>query len=161
MKVENNKVVALTYTLKKDSHEGADVETATDENPLKFIFGSGMMLSSFEANIDGLEVGGDFQFKLEAKEAYGEYNDKNISEIPKGAFEIDGKIEDGLLEVNNIIPLQDPEGNQFNGIVKEIKGDLVVMDFNHPMAGQDLYFTGKIIEVREATKEEIDHGHVH
>lgn len=161
MKVENNKVVALTYTLKKDSHEGADVETATDENPLKFIFGSGMMLSSFEANIDGLEVGGDFQFKLEAKEAYGEYNDKNISEIPKGAFEIDGKIEDGLLEVNNIIPLQDPEGNQFNGIVKEIKGDLVVMDFNHPMAGQDLYFTGKIIEVREATKEEINHGHVH
>ena len=161
MKIENNKVVTLTYDLRKDSHEGDNVETADKENPLKFIYGVGMMLPSFEKQIDGMSTEGDFQFKLEAKEAYGEYEPKKVSEIPIKAFEIDGKIEDGLLVENNIIPLQDPDGNQFNGIVKELKENDVVMDFNHPMAGQDLYFTGKIVEVRDATKEEIEHGHVH
>ena len=161
MKITKDKVVTLTYDLKKDNHEGSNVETADEDNPLKFIYASGMMLQKFEENIKDLEPNSDFQFKLETKDAYGEYEPKNVTEIPKKAFEVDGKIEDGLLVVNNIIPLQDPDGNQFNGIVKAIEGDNVTMDFNHPMAGQDLYFTGKIIDVRDATKEELEHGHVH
>ncbi len=161
MKIEKNKVVTVTYDLRTESHESQIVESATKERPLKFIFGTEMMLPSFEANLSGKEQGDKFQFVLKSADAYGESSDKNIIEIPKSAFAIDGKIEDGLLVVGNVISLQDPNGNVFDGRVMEIKGETVVMDFNHPMAGKDLYFTGEIIDVRDATAEELDHGHVH
>ncbi len=74
---------------------------------------------------------------------------------------MDGKIEDGLLEIGNQITMQDQNGNPLDGIVMEVSDQSVKMDFNHPLAGQDLHHLGEIIDVREATTEEIDHGHVH
>jgi len=74
---------------------------------------------------------------------------------------VDGKVQDGLLVVDNIITMQDNQGNQFAGRVAKIEEETVKMDFNHPMAGQDLYFTGKVVGVRDASPEELDHGHVH
>ena len=161
MKIEKNKVVSVTYDLRTEGHEGQIVESATVEQPLRFIYDAGMMLPAFEQNLAGLSEGDTFQFKLSADEAYGQIVPENVIDIPKSAFEIDGKIEDGLLEKDNIIPLQDQQGNRFDGRVEKVNDDTVTMDFNHPMAGKDLYFTGKIIEVRDATPEELDHGHVH
>ncbi len=162
MKIEPKKVVSLTYVLRTDGFDGAIVETATVEQPLRFIFGIGMMLPAFEANIEGLEEGDTFEFKLDANDAYGQRSDENILDIPIDAFrDENGQIREELLRVGNVIPLQDMSGNQYYGEIVEIKPDSVKMDFNHPMAGQDLYFTGKIIEVRDATQEELAHGHVH
>ncbi|MBN2892187.1 MAG: peptidylprolyl isomerase [Bacteroidales bacterium] len=161
MKIEQNKVVSLTYDLRKESHEGEMIESVNTDRPLQFIFGMGMMLQKFESNLQGMEEGADFQFELKPEESYGEYSADNVFELPKQNFEIDGKIEDGILEVGNLIPLQDQQGNQFEGLVTEVKEETVIMDFNHPMAGKSLFFTGKVVGVREATAEELDHGHVH
>lgn len=161
MNIQKNKVVSVTYDLRTENHESAILESATVESPLKFIFGLGMMLPAFEENLNGKSQGDDFQFMLKANEAYGEFSEQNIIEIPKASFEVEGKIEDGLLDVGKVVGMQDQEGHRFDGKVLEIVGENVKMDFNHPMAGQDLYFTGKIIEVREASPEELDHGHVH
>ncbi len=161
MKIEQNKVVSLTYDLRKNNHEGQLIESVNSEKPLQFIFGQGMMLPKFEENIAGLENGAEFEFGLSPENAYGEYSDENVFELPKKNFEIDGKIEDGVLKVGNLISLQDKEGNNFDGFVKEIKNETVIMDFNHPMAGQSLFFVGKVIGIRDASAEELDHGHVH
>lgn len=161
MKIEKNKVVSVTYDLRTDGFESEIVESATAENPLKFIFDSGMMLPAFEEQLLGKEVNDSFQFMLKPEDAYGEVIQENIIDIPKSAFEVDGKIEEGLLTIGNVISMQDNQGNRFDGTVKELNGENVKMDFNHPMAGKNLYFIGKIIEVRDATPEELDHGHVH
>jgi FKBP-type peptidyl-prolyl cis-trans isomerase SlyD len=161
MKAEANKVVSITYELKKDSHQGELIEKVTQENAVEFIFGKGMMLPAFEKNLENLEEGTDFQFELKVEEAYGPVMKENVIDIPADTFAVDGKIQEGLLTVDNIITMQDNEGHQFPGRVDKVEGDKVTMDFNHPMAGQDLYFTGNIVGLREATKEELDHGHVH
>lgn len=161
MNIQLNKVVSVTYDLRTENHESAILESATEENPLKFIFGKGMMLPAFEEKLNGKNLGDDFQFMLKADEAYGEFSEQNIIEIPKASFEVEGIVEEGLLDVGNVVGMQDQDGHRFDGKVIEIVGENVKMDFNHPMAGQDLYFTGKIIEVRDAAPEELDHGHVH
>ncbi|HHH55173.1 MAG TPA: peptidylprolyl isomerase, partial [Bacteroidetes bacterium] len=137
------------------------VEKTQEGQPLEFIFGVGMMLPQFEENLKGKEKGDKFEFKIEAANGYGLSNPENVIELPNATFERDGKIEDGLLVKDNVIAMQDNQGNRFNGRVEEVKDDSVVMDFNHPMADKDLYFKGEILDVRDATPEELDHGHVH
>lgn len=161
MKIEQNKVVSVTYDLRTDGHDSDIVESATVEMPLEFIYGNGMMLPKFEEYLSDKNKGDDFQFMLNSDEAYGPIQEENYVELPKSAFQVDGKIDDEMLQIGNVIPLQDQDGNRFDGLVAEILDDTVKMDFNHPMAGEDLYFTGKIIEVRDATAEELEHGHVH
>ncbi len=75
-------------------------------------------------------------------------------------FEADGKLGE-IVKVGNFLPMKDQEGNPLQGLVQEITDEHVRMDFNHPMAGKDLFFSGEVIEVREATTEELEHGHVH
>ncbi|MDX5444134.1 MAG: peptidylprolyl isomerase, partial [Hymenobacteraceae bacterium] len=81
--------------------------------------------------------------------------------LPKHIFEVDGEINDEMLQPGNFIPMADQEGNQLQGQVVEVTDEAVIMDFNHPLAGKDMFFKGKVEKVREATQEEIDHGHVH
>ncbi|MFO7827283.1 MAG: peptidylprolyl isomerase [Bacteroidales bacterium] len=158
MGISNEKVVSLVYQLKVD---GKEVETVKEDKPLVFLYGAGQMLPKFEEKLKGLEPGAKFEFEIACDDAYGKATDDAILDLPKNIFEVEGKVEDGLLEVGNVIPMQNNEGQKFNGVVLEIKDDAVTMDFNHPLAGDDLNFTGKVIEVRDATKEEIEHGHVH
>ena len=161
MKVENKNVVAVSYELRLNSKEGDIVDSADAKHSLNFIYGTGAMLPKFEENLSGLVADSSFEFKLTSEEGYGNYSDQNISEVPMDVFKKDDKIEDGLLEIGNVIPLQDNQGNHFNGKVLEKTETNVKLDFNHPLAGQDLFFAGKIISIREATAEEISHGHVH
>jgi len=161
MKVEDNKVVKLKYELRTEGFDAPLVEKTSDDRPLEFIYGTGMMLPEFEANLKGLKKGDKFKFKIEAANAYGVSKPENIVELPKESFMQNGVIPEGVLVKDNIIAMQDNQGNQFHGRVDEIKEDSVIMDFNHPMAGKDLYFTGEILEVRDATPEELEHGHVH
>lgn len=155
MEINLNKVISLSYTLKVD---GDVIETVTAEKPMQFIFGTGYLLPKFEEHIKGKKTGDAFDFQLNAADAYGNINPEAIVELPKNLFEVDGKVEEGLLTVGNVLPMMDSEGNRLNGSVDEIKDDVVVMNFNHPLAGAQLHFSGKVEEVREATETEITNG---
>jgi FKBP-type peptidyl-prolyl cis-trans isomerase SlyD len=161
MNISEKKVVSVHYTLNEGTAEGQLVETTNGSEPLTFIYGIGMMLPEFEKNLAGLKVDDKFAFGIQAADAYGEYDETAIVELPKNMFEHEGKIPDGMLEVGNILPLQDNEGNRLQGMVAWVGLDKVKLDFNHPMAGVDLFFTGHVQSVREADAEELAHGHVH
>jgi FKBP-type peptidyl-prolyl cis-trans isomerase SlyD len=161
MVIEPNKVVSVHYTLTEGNAEGQLVETTNGGEPLAFIFGTGSMIPDFEKNLQGLKSGDKFAFGIKAADAYGEYDETALVEVPKNMFEMDGKIPDGLLEVGNMLPLTDQEGNHFQGMVAWVGLDKVKIDFNHPMAGVDLFFTGHVDGIREADASEIAHGHVH
>lgn len=148
MEISSNKFVSLTYDLTVD---GEIVDQATAERPLEFIYDAGFLLPSFEENIKGLKAGDDFDFKLDAENGYGRIIEEAVIDLPKSTFMVDGKIEDGMLVSGNRIPVMDNQGNQMVGLVTDVKDEYVVMDFNHPMAGKNLHFKGKIMEVREAT----------
>lgn len=161
MTISNEKVVTLVYELKVDNNDGDIVETVKEDKPFVFLYGAGLMLPKFEEHLKGLKVGDKFEFTLKCDDAYGQASEEAVMELPKNIFEVEGQIEEGLLEEGNVIPMQNNEGNKFNGVIMEVKDEAVVMDFNHPLAGDDLHFTGHIVEIRDASKEEIDHGHVH
>ena len=145
MKVDKNKVVALSYELTVD---GAVADKASAEKPLEYIHGKGMLLPRFEEEVAGKEVGEKFEFTLNPEEGYGTYS----------AFEMDGKVREDLLVPGRVIPMMSQSGEVVQGVVKEVKKDSVLMDFNHPMAGKTLHFTGSVVNVREATPEELENG---
>ncbi len=155
MTISDNKVVSLAYTLVV---EGDTMETVKEDKPMQFIFGVGYLLPAFEAQIKDKSVGDAFEFTLSAKDGYGEVDPDAIVELPKSIFMVDGKMEEGLLVKDKVIPMQDSQGHRLNGVVNEIKDDSVVMDFNHPLAGCELNFSGKVVAVREATEKELTEG---
>ncbi|WP_395626348.1 peptidylprolyl isomerase [Daejeonella sp.] len=157
MTIQLNSVVALTYDLyTKENDQEEFVEKADEQNPLVFLFGVGMMLPKFEENLFGLNVGDTYDFHLAAEDAYGAKDDSRVTNLPKEMF---GEME--IPVIGSILPLQDDQGHQFSARVKEISETDVIVDLNHPMAGQDLHFIGKIISVRIATDDELAHGHAH
>jgi FKBP-type peptidyl-prolyl cis-trans isomerase SlyD len=153
-----NKVVSLSYTLMLNSGELADEATA--DQPLVFIHGIGQTLPAFDDQLDGLSVGDTFSFTLSAEDGYGESSPNYVVEIPKNIFE-GPDVPDDILEIGATLPMQDQDGNPMDGVVLEIGDDTVTMDFNHPLAGEALGFSGTVLDIREATQEELDHGHVH
>jgi FKBP-type peptidyl-prolyl cis-trans isomerase SlyD len=161
MKIEKNKVVALTYTLKYDNASGETIEVADERDPLVFLFGTGGMLPKFEENLDAMSAGDNFEFILEKNDAYGDFTEEAIVELSKDIFRIEGEIDEEMLKVGSFIPMQDQDGHPLQGKVLSVNDTDVKMDFNHPMAGKNLHFTGVIVEVRDASDEELSHGHVH
>ncbi len=161
MEITKDKVVSITYELRKDNENGEVVEKVTNENPLTFIFGVGGMLPKFEENLDGMKSGDAFKFGLNSEDAYGPTVENAVVDVPLEVFKVDGQIDNNILQVGNMVPMMDNSGNRLNGKILEIKEEVVKMDFNHPMAGEDLFFTGAVTEVRDATPEELSHGHVH
>ncbi|MGC9472095.1 MAG: FKBP-type peptidyl-prolyl cis-trans isomerase [Bacteroidales bacterium] len=159
--ITKNKVVSLSYELRLQDENGQVVENVSSKEPLTFIYGIGQLLPTFESEISNLKVDDTFQFTLRADEAYGPFREEAVVDLPMKTFEIDGKVDESMLVVGNQIPMMDQEGNRLNGTVAEVKSGSVKMDFNHPLAGQDLYFKGEVVDVRDATEEELDHGHVH
>lgn len=156
MRITNNKYVEVTYDLSVG--EGTDqelMEQATPANPLKFIFGLGMMLPAFENALKGLQVNEPFDFTLAPADAYGERNEEHVVELPKNMFEVEGKFDSEMIREGETVPMMDSEGNRLLGSVLEVNEEVVVMDFNHPLAGETLHFSGKVIEVHDATAEEI------
>ncbi|WDF54037.1 FKBP-type peptidyl-prolyl cis-trans isomerase [Mucilaginibacter sp. KACC 22063] len=157
MKIQPQHVVSLTYNLYVDQ-DGTEnlVEKTTEEQPLTFLYGAGQMLPRFEENLSTLSTGDNFDFKLAAGDAYGEYDDEAVANLPREMFQ-----GADIPEIGSILPLQDNQGNRFQGQVVSVAEDSVIVDLNHPMAGQELHFTGTILNVRPATPEEQAHGHAH
>lgn len=156
MKITANKFVAVTYDLNVGEEEERELmEKATAEVPLKFIFGTGSMLPAFEEALKGLEVGDKFDFSIAAADAYGEYEEEHVLELPKNLFEVEGKFDAETIQEGNTVPMMDSNGNRLNGSVLEVKEEIVVMDFNHPLAGETLHFSGEVVDVHEPSAEEI------
>jgi FKBP-type peptidyl-prolyl cis-trans isomerase SlyD len=98
---------------------------------------------------------------LKSEEAYGLSSDEAVVDVPKEVFMVDGKFDSEMVKEGNAIPMMDGDGNRLNGIVVNVTDNAVKMDFNHPLADEDLFFAGKVVDVREATEEELSHGHIH
>ncbi|MFV0346264.1 MAG: peptidylprolyl isomerase [Bacteroidales bacterium] len=155
MSIARNKMVTLSYTLKNGNAGGDLIESTKDQAPLQFIYGSGRMLEQFENKLEGLTSGDDFEFVLAPSEAYGDRNEENVVEIPRDVFMEDGKFNTDLIYVGNFVPMMTQDGQQMTGKVLDVGNNEVTMDFNHPLSGMDLHFSGNVIEVRDATDEEI------
>jgi FKBP-type peptidyl-prolyl cis-trans isomerase SlyD len=157
MSIQNNKMVSVTYDLYVggENEEPELMEQATAQNPLTFCFGIGMMLAEFEKNLHGLKVSDTFDFKIDSKDAYGEYDDENLVDLPREIFEVDGKLDENMVFVGNVVPLMDSDGTRINAQVVEISDKTIKVDFNHPLAGETLHFKGSVLEVRDATEQEL------
>ena len=152
MKAENNKMVAVDYTLTVD---GKIADRSRPGQPLEFIFGTGMLLPKFEAAIVGKEPGEMVAFTLAPAAGCREIVDDAIVDLPKTIFMVDGKLAEDILFVGSQIPMANAQGQRMLGVVKEIGDDTVKMDFNHPMAGKTLNFDVEVISVRDVTPEDL------
>ncbi|MCR5890020.1 FKBP-type peptidyl-prolyl cis-trans isomerase [Hymenobacter sp. J193] len=161
--ISENKVVTITYDLSvtDENQEKVLVESAEADAPMVFLFGQSGLPEEFENQLNGKQAGDTFTFSLSPEQAYGDYDQQAVVEIPKNVFEIDGQLDNEMLQVGNFLPMADNQGNHMQGKIVEIGDEVVKMDFNHPLAGMVMHFDGKVAAVRDATREELDHGHVH
>ncbi len=158
MKITANKSVSAEYELFVDGEKEGELELmerATAEQPLSFIYGVGMMLPKFEENLFGLSEGETFDFTINNEDAYGPYEDENVIDLDRSIFEIDGKLDTEVVFEGNVVPLMDNEGHRINAQVVSVTDTHVKVDLNHPLAGENLHFKGKVLEVREASEKEL------
>jgi FKBP-type peptidyl-prolyl cis-trans isomerase SlyD len=163
MPIAKNNVVYISYQLAFPDQDGQPdvVEIVDEKEPMVFIHGLSGLPEAFEENLLGLNEGDTFDFSISAEDAYGNVDPNAIIELPKSIFQAEDQSADDILQIGNFIPMTDDQGNRMQGLVVSIEGETVTMDFNHPLAEKTLMFQGKILKIREATPEEIAHGHVH
>ena len=156
MKISDSKFVTVTYDLYVGEGEERELmESATSEAPLEFVFGTNSMIKAFEDNLYGLAEGDTFNFTISQDDAYGEYDDSRVLDLPIDIFEVDGKIDEDMLFEGNTLPMMDAEGNRLMGSIITITEESITMDFNHPLAGETLHFEGAVVGAREASAAEI------
>ena len=156
METVENKYITVAYKLYAiEDGEKDFTEEATAEHPFQFISGLGLTLESFEDQVKDLKAGDKFDFTIACADAYGDFDEEHVIDLPKQIFEVDGKFDSERIVAGNVVPLMTSEGQRINGTLQEIKADVVVMDMNHPLAGCDLNFVGEVIESRPATNEEL------
>ena len=155
MTIAKDKMVSVTYELKLDGKDGEVFEKAGKDSPLVFLYGSGMMLPAFEIGLSNKNINDTFEISIAAADAYGEVNEEAIVDLPKHIFMVDGKIDQELITPGNSVPMMSTSGQRMEGLVVSVDENTVQMDFNHPLAGEDLFFTGEVLEVRDATAEEL------
>lgn len=165
MIISEKQVVSVNYHLTVPGENGGaeiTIEKTSTEDPFVFLIGAGQLLPDFESNLNGKKVGDKFDFRIEAGRGYGEYQLDHVVNLPIENFLDDkGKLDSEMIAVGKNVPMVDNEGHRLWGKVIEIGMNNVKMDFNHPLAGKELHFEGEVLDVRSATQEELDHGHVH
>ncbi len=163
MKAENNKVVIVNYklTANKNGEQEKFIEETSTDNPFIFLFGTNQVLPDFENNLQGKSKGDTFQFSIKSENAYGQPQNDYVVKLDKTIFVRDGEFDSEQIKVGHDVPMYDKDGNELIGRVLEVGLEHVMMDFNHPLAGHDLHFAGSILEVRDASPEEMSHGHAH
>ncbi len=155
LEISKNSMVTLSYDLHIEDEKGELIEKATEESPLQFLYGAGLMLPKFESHLAGLKEGEPFTIQLSKNDAYGEVNEDAIVELPKHVFLVDGSFDEELIAVGKVVPMMSSNGQRMNGQVLDIDDETIKMDFNHPLAGEDLFFKGTVLGVREPSEEEL------
>lgn len=153
MQIDSNSVVTLHYTLK--DNDGAVIDQSEDGSFL-YLHGAMNIIPGLENALTGKAAGDEFSVTIAPEEGYGAKDPERIQEVPKEMFEGNDEIQVGVQ-----FHAQGPDGQAVVVTVIEVKDDVVVIDGNHALAGVDLNFDVKIVEVRAASEEEISHGHVH
>jgi len=156
MTIEDNRVVNIHYTLRNS--DGEVLDSSEGRGPLAYIQGIGNLIPGLERELQGKQAGEKVKAVIAPADAYGEYDDAMLHVVPKSGFQGSGD-GDGL-EVGLQVQLETEQGIVI-ATVTAIEGEDVTLDLNHPLAGSELHFDVEIIGVRPATKDELDHGHVH
>lgn len=154
MPLEPNKVVTCNYSLKDG--EGSLIETTENKDPLSFISGHNQILPKLEEAIHEMTIGSKKEVKLSAADAYGEFDEKAVQQVKRTQFPENLNIEVGMSYIAN-----SQDGEQTHFVITEVNEDDVTIDFNHHLAGKDLEFNVELLDIRNATEEELNHGHVH
>ena len=152
--ISDKSVVTVHYKLTDD--QGNVLDSSEGSKPMAYLHGAGNIIPGLEKALEGKAEGDSLQVRVEPGEAYGEVNPDGIKTIAKAAFQGVESVEPGMA-----FEAQTPDGTKQPIVVKKVEGDAVTIDTNHPLAGVALNFDVQIVGVREATKEELDHGHTH
>lgn len=153
MQISKNSVVTINYTLKNDQGETLD---ESQDNSFLYLHGAGGIIPGLEGQLEGKSAGNKFSAHIEPEDGYGVRDDSMVQVVPRDMFEADHPIEEGIQ-----FHAESPEGDMLTVTVTKIEDDKITVDGNHPLAGIALNFDIQIAEVRKASAEEIEHGHVH
>ncbi|MBE2240254.1 MAG: peptidylprolyl isomerase [Caldilineaceae bacterium] len=153
--VADNTVVRIEYSLALN--DGDVIDSSVEDGPLEFLQGANEIIPGLEAALYGMSVGEQKNIVVTPDLAYGEYNPEDYQLVPRDAFEDDAELEPGMA----IEFVDEESGEAVEGFISEIQPDGIVIDFNHWLAGETLYFDVKVVGVRPALPEEIEHGHAH
>ena len=153
MQISKNSVVTLNYTLKNDQGEVLD---ESQDNSFLYMHGAGGIIPGLEGHLEGKSAGDSFTAHIEPADGYGERDDSMVQVVPRDMFDKEHPVEEGIQ-----FHAEGPEGDMLTVTVTKIEGDDITVDGNHPLAGIALNFDVKIADIREASAEEIDHGHAH
>ena len=151
--IQKNSVVSIDYTLK--NNEGTVIDTSSGRSPLTYMHGSGALIPGMENALEGKSEGDDFSISIEPTEAYGDHDKNLLHKVDRKELEHLPNLETGM-EIE-VLADNDP----MVMTIVEISDEVVVLDGNHPLAGQTLNFSIQVRNIREASAEEISHGHVH
>lgn len=154
MQVAKNKAVAIDYTLTIDG--GIIVDASEEGEPLWYLHGASNIIPGLEKGLDGLKVGEEKVVVVPPAEGYGEYHADRVHQVPKTSFP-----PGSTFEIGDRVMAQAPDGTGLPARISAVQAKEVTLDFNHELAGKELTFKVRIAEVRDATKDEISHGHVH
>ena len=153
MKIETNKVVTIDYTLKNDAQEILD--SSDGDEPLAYLHGNGNLVPGLERALEGKSTGDSVQVVIPPADGYGERDEDKVGEAPLAAFSEVGEVKPGMQ-----FEAESPEGSELVTVIS-VNGDTITLDGNHPLAGETLHFDVKIRDIRDATEEELEHGHAH
>lgn len=154
MALQKKKVVTFNYTLKGENGEMLD--STEKGGPFSFVTGNLQVLPGLEDALSSMIIGSKKNIKLAAADAYGEYDEGAVQKVKRNLFPEEAELEIGISYF-----AKSPEGQHLQFIITEIENDVITANFNHPLAGKNLEFDVELIDVRDATAEEISHGHVH
>ncbi len=155
MTITKNKVALIHYTLKDD--KGEVLDSSEGKDPLAFIQGIGNLIPGLEEKLEGKSAGDKIETIVSPEKGYGVRSEENVHVVPLSSFEADG---DEQLQVGMQVRVETNQGISLADVAK-IEGEDVTLDLNHPLAGETLHFNVEVVDVREATKDELDHGHAH
>ena len=153
MKIDKNTVVSLNYTLKNS--KGELLDTSEGRQPLTYLHGVGQLIPGLEKELNEKEQGDEVKAVIPPEEAYGSRKQELLKTVSKDGFQGDEEIKIGMQ-----VQLQTEHGPAI-AVVQDVEGSDVTLDLNHPLADMELHFDVKVEDVRAATEEEIQHGHVH
>jgi FKBP-type peptidyl-prolyl cis-trans isomerase SlyD len=154
VKIEKHKVVSIHYTLKGDDGEVIDTSRREGGQPLNYIQGIGNLIPGLEAVLEGKESGNSLEVSIEPTEAYGEFQESLVKQVPRSAFEVAKDLQVGMR-----FQSQGEQGNMQLFTISKVEEDNITINGNHDLAGQRLHFDVEVMEVRDASQEELDHGH--
>jgi len=153
MQIATHKVVSIHYTLTSD--EGEILDSSEGQEPLTYLHGLGNIIPGLESALTGHSVGDAFKVSIAPSDGYGERDNEMVQTVPKSAFHGAAEILPGMQ-----FQAESPGGMQLVTVI-DVDGDEVILDGNHPMAGLTLNFAVEVTAIRDATREELAHGHVH